>query len=116
MTAERGLRPRMKVHLDSSRSTEALTIEGSVWEVVFQSYESYWTVATFPDRALAEQLAERGNAILDRNPKGEIGFEVREHKLVTALHRKWSRQDFIDEIDGWDIEDYLLPELDDDLP
>lgn len=103
----------MRVVEDRSHSTDALTIDGSVWEVVFQTDENYWHVAMLTDRSVAELLAEQGNAFVEAD--SVIGFEVREHKLVTALHREWTRQDFRDEMDGWDFgDDYFLPEDDDE--
>ena len=98
---------------DASHSTDAATIEGSVWELVFQTDEMYYTLAVFPDKEIALTVADRGNSLLypDESRRG-VGFELREHKLVTAVHSEWSRQDFLDELDGWDIEDYFLPDPD----
>lgn len=106
---------KVAVRRDSSHSTESLTIEGAVYELVFQTDEMYWNVAMFAFLGDAMRVARDGNKFLDPGDiERGVGFEVREHKTITSVNpdRPWSRQDFIDEMDGWDLEDYFLPEPD----
>ena len=102
----------------SCSSTESVKYEGSVFEVVFQTDEMYFTWGMFPTEELALQVADAGNAKLhgDIVDKGELGFQIREHKLIASVANveNWTNRDFIETLDGWDIEDYFKPEDEDE--
>jgi len=86
------------------------TVSRTVHELVFSHDEGYYTVAVFADPEEAARVAGAGNALLDTD---RPMFEVRPQDVIVGTG-DWTRDDFIDALDPWDVSDWFLGEMEEE--
>jgi len=85
------------------------TVTRKVYELRWQHDEGYYPVMVFADKEEADRVAAGSLKFLEEPDDDFARFAVVERDVVVGTG-EWGRQDYIDAVDPWEIEDFFLPE------